>query len=123
MTPQVSGSVEVAAPMRGGDRRSGRRGRVLLGGKVVYGEGFSTDCTIRDLTETGARLTLPEHGAPKDFYLIVVRDGIAYRSRTLWTKGREAGVAFETSYDLAGDVPAAIRPTRHLWAALSPRTF
>jgi hypothetical protein len=65
---------------------------------------------------------LPDHAAPRDFYLMVVRNGVAHRSRTLWTRARQAGVAFEDSYDLSGPLPEAVRPLRNLWAALSPRT-
>ena len=40
--------------------RSVRRQRVLLGGKLVFGVAeFNVDCTIRDLSDAGARVKLP----------------------------------------------------------------
>jgi hypothetical protein len=104
------------------DRRRARRDRVLLKGKIVYGPGYTADCRIRDLTEAGARLMLdPDQTAPRDFHLIVVRDGFAYRAHRLWSKEMEAGVFFGESHDLAGPIPAHIQPIRKLWAQLAPR--
>ena len=104
------------------ERRGAHRGRALLAGKMVYGEGFTADVTIRDLTATGARITLPgRHIWPRQFDLIVVRDGVAHRARTQWTRYPHAGVAFESSRDLAD--AAAPKSLKLLWAALSPRGF
>lgn len=104
------------------DRRGSRRDRVLLSGKIVYGPGYTADCRIRDLNEAGARLVLaPNQTAPRDFHLIVVRDGLAYRAHRLWSKEEEAGVFFGDRHDLAGHVPAHIQPIRKLWAQLAPR--
>lgn len=104
------------------DRRSSPRGRVLLSGKIVYGSGFTADCAIRDLSRTGACVVLPKHQAsPPDFYLIVVRDGVAHRSRTTWTRYPLAGVAFEASHDFRHETPAHLQAVRALWTALTPR--
>lgn len=114
--------VERTAAVDADDRRRSRRDRVLLKGKIVYGPGYTADCRIRDLTPTGARLMLdPDQIAPRDFHLIVVRDGFAYRAHRLWSKDMEAGVFFGESHDLAADVPAHIQPIRKLWAQLAPR--
>lgn len=121
MDPQVIANEQ---PTENPERRTSRRGRALLAGKLVYGDGFSADCTIRDLTATGAKVTLPAHQlVPKDFYLIVIRDGMAHKARTLWTRYPHAGLEFESSHDLGDAMPAALRPLKHLWAALSPRTY
>lgn len=104
------------------ERRTTARGRVLLSGKVVYGHGYSADCTVRDLSEHGARIVLPpDHAALDDFYLIVVRHGVAHRAKACWTSAREAGLAFVKSYDFTGDTPAHLAPVRRLWADLALR--
>jgi hypothetical protein len=104
------------------DRRASPRGRVLLSGKIVYGSGFTADCAIRDLSRSGACVILPQHQAsPPDFYLIVVRDGIVHRSRTLWTRHPLAGLAFESSHDFSKDTPVHLQTIRALWGALAPR--
>jgi len=104
------------------DRRRAPRERVLLGGKIVYGGGFTADCRIRDLTSMGARLVLPAHAQPPEyFHLIVVREGVAYRASRQWSVVGEAGVAFHDSHDFTRPVPPQIQPLRELWAALGPR--
>ena len=108
--------------INGAERRSAPRRRVLFRGKIVHGPGFTAECAIRNLSDTGAGVKLPEHMAsPQDFHLIVVRDGVAHRARTQWTRYPHAGVAFESSRDLAD--AAAPKSLKLLWAALSPRGF
>ena len=104
------------------ERRRAPRGRVLLSGKMVYGSGFTADCAIRDLSATGACVILPKHQvSPPDLYLIVVRDGVAHRSRTTWTRYPLAGLAFEGSHDFKKQTPANMQAIRDLWAVLAPR--
>ena len=46
-------------PPRVVNQRKAARKRTLLGGKVVYGDGQTVrDCTIRDISETGARIAI-----------------------------------------------------------------
>lgn len=105
------------------DRRNGRRARVLLSGKVAYGAGFSLDCTIRDLSESGACISLPKNqAAPSALNLIVVRDGKVHQARTAWSRYPLVGLAFEASHDLSGPTtPAGLKPMRMLWAELAGR--
>jgi len=104
------------------ERREAHRDRVLLGGKIVYGPGYTADCCIRDLTPRGAKVALPPHQYPPErFVLIVVRDGLAHRARTLWSHAREAGVAFEDTHNLLGQVPPQMQPIRRIWTELAPR--
>jgi hypothetical protein len=120
----MASQTEQPAPTPTPERRSARRGRVLLGGKLIYGNGLSADCTIRDLTESGAKVMLAGQDLlPKDCHLIVLRDGMAHRAHASWTRHPYVGLTFEASQSLEDDVPAAFRPLRSLWAALSPRTF
>jgi hypothetical protein len=54
-----------------GDRRSSKRRRTVLRGRVVFNNRSSVlDCTVRDLSDTGAQLTLADVSAlPPDFDL------------------------------------------------------
>ena len=53
------------------ERRPAPRSRVLLSGIVAYGDGaYSLDCTIRNLSKTGARVTTKQVQLPSDFFLI-----------------------------------------------------
>jgi hypothetical protein len=84
------------------EKRPLRRRRVLLGGIVTFLEGaVHFDCTIRDLTEAGARITVPRNQPmPSHIHLINMRDRIAYESHVAWNTGREAGLTFRKTIPL-----------------------
>jgi hypothetical protein len=105
------------------ERRPKQRKRVLLTGIVAYGEGaFSFDCTIRNLSETGARIAVGTNTQfPADFYLINVRDRIAYDARTAWTKGAEIGVIFEKALPLSKITDPKLAFLNRLWMAKATR--
>ena len=54
------------------NKRSSQRQRVLKTGKIIFAGGsFSIDCTIRNISETGARLQVPTTvGIPDKFTLV-----------------------------------------------------
>jgi PilZ domain len=81
------------------NKRSTTRRRTLLGGTVVISEGrHSFNCTIRDISDNGARIRLAVGQAvPKEFSLIVVRDQVAHQSTLCWAKGTEAGVSYRST--------------------------
>ena len=103
--------------------RSVRRGRVLLPGVIVYGGGtFTCDCTIRDLTVTGARVSIPQSlQFPERFHLINVRHGLVYDARTIWNRDRDIGLKFESVVVLSTNNDAAMARIKNLWLAKAPR--
>lgn len=85
------------------DRRSEVRTARMLAGKVQFND-ITRDCTILDLSKSGARLKLTGFsGLPGKFDLFVPDRGTTYRAHVQWQFGGEVGVAF----DLGGAVPAA----------------
>ncbi|WP_306120189.1 MULTISPECIES: PilZ domain-containing protein [unclassified Roseitalea] len=76
--------------------RGARRQRVLKQGFVSFNEQFSAiDCTVRDLSETGARLAFDGLDViPDRFTLHIPLDGIQVPCERRWTRGRLCGVAF-----------------------------
>ncbi len=105
------------------ERRPARRKRVLLTGIITYaGETFSFECTIRDLSETGARLGVPLHTQlPSDFYLINIRDRVAYDSKVVWRGAHNIGITFKTFYPLSEVVDPTLSFLKHLWLAKAAR--
>lgn len=105
------------------------RSRTYLQGKLVYGDGilapddaFTLDCTIRDLSESGAKITLAKHQSlPDDLYLIVVKHAVAYKAKVVWQKFPVRGLTFTKRYDLAEALPAEVAFLRRLWVELSGR--
>ena len=99
------------------ERRPKPRSRVLLSGLVVYGDGaYSFDCSIRNLSETGARVTMGKNlQHPSEFFLINIRDRLAYDCRIVWTKGSDVGVAFKATVALSAVTDPSLAYLRKLW--------
>lgn len=77
------------------ETRSSQRHRTLKGGKIVVNDGFSTfDCTIRNLSKTGAKLLVPSViGIPERFGL-AFDDGRQFSCEVAWRTETEIGVQF-----------------------------
>jgi len=101
------------------DRRPSPRMRVLLAGIVVYGDGaYSFDCTFRNLSATGARIVMGKTVQfPSEFFLINVRDRVAYDCKLAWNKGGEVGVNFKATISLPAITDPALAYLKNLWLA------
>jgi hypothetical protein len=90
---------------------------VLLGGKLVYGQSdFSVDCTIRDLTETGARVRLGASILIDDrVWLINLRAGLAFWSTVAWRSPPDLGLQFLEQIDLKEPISGPNHHLRRLW--------
>jgi hypothetical protein len=77
------------------ERRQALRRKVLKGARIAFGsEGIG--CTVRNLSDTGAGLDVPNALAlPPSFLLVIERDGFTRRCRPVWCNDRRVGVAFE----------------------------
>lgn len=77
------------------DTRSSQRHRTLKGGKIVLNDGFSTfSCTVRNMSATGAKLTVPSViGIPERFQL-AMDDGRSFDCAVAWRTETEIGVQF-----------------------------
>jgi hypothetical protein len=99
------------------DGRKAPRRRVLLKGKLVYGDPPMTlDCAISDMSRGGARVRLEGSQPVTDtVYLIDVRHGRAFRSRVAWRRANLLGLAFRGLYDLRHPPPEAPKILRLIW--------
>jgi hypothetical protein len=79
------------------NKRDRPRQRTLKSGKIVFAGGsFSIDCTIRNLSETGARLQVPTTVAiPDKFTLVDAHGGTRREVSVAWRKDDLVGVRFE----------------------------
>ncbi len=80
----------------GTERRVAPRMRTLKRAKVIFNNGYSTfDCIVRNLSATGALLTIDESAhLPKEF-MIVVGDGMDPRpAKLVYRRGLFAGIRF-----------------------------
>lgn len=77
------------------EQRRQHRNRTLKGARIVTNDGHSTfDCTVRNFSETGAKLVVASIiGIPQHFGL-TMHDGRAFRCETIWHTETEIGVRF-----------------------------
>ena len=102
------------------DRKAPRK-RTLIGGKVIYGDGASVrDCTIRDISDTGARIALKRGDCiPTRVFLIDRRNPIAYEARVCWINAPEFGLVFLNAYPLGATVSKELEYLDAVWRSLS----
>lgn len=77
------------------ERRRHHRNRTLKGGRIVTNDGHSTfDCTVRNLSEEGAKLIVASIiGLPQRFRLSLL-DGRNFECEIIWHTETELGVRF-----------------------------
>ncbi|MFE1600957.1 PilZ domain-containing protein [Methylobacterium sp. ID0610] len=77
--------------------RKEARLRTFLKGRIVYNNGnASMDCLIRDLSATGARLTLSQTAVlPEVFDLHIPAKDKLYRATLRWRRSDGVGVLFQ----------------------------
>jgi len=79
------------------EHRIASRHRVLKGGRIHFGGG-AIDCTIRNISETGAALDVTSQlGIPTEF--VLVTDSEQRPCRVVWRKEKRIGVTFAKEKD------------------------
>ena len=96
------GTKEHAAPAsrlakREENRRAEHRDRVLRRGRIVLGDGYSTiDCLVRDLSPSGARVSVQQGiTIPQTVALTLLDTGRAYSAIRRWQRGLSIGFEFQ----------------------------
>jgi hypothetical protein len=78
------------------EHRTASRRRLLKAGRISFGGGAAIDCTIRNLSETGAALEVTSPvGIPERFTLVIEADHSHLPCRVVWRKEKRIGVHFE----------------------------
>jgi hypothetical protein len=78
------------------NNREKQRQRVLKQGKMLLPNNMSTiDCTVRDLSDTGAKLLCADPGAiPNEFRLVLTTERIMRDVKVVWRRPNMLGVHF-----------------------------
>ncbi len=99
------------------DARSAKRSRVLLSGKIVYGDGaYSVSCTIYDISSSGARVAIPKgQSLPGEVYLIDIKNRVAYAARVVRFQVPIFGLQFTATYPLSKPLKPQLEFLRRLW--------
>ncbi len=79
----------------GENKRSDQRQRVLKSGRIVLGDLHSIDCTLRDVSATGAKLIVKKpDDVPDIFRLLISADSTIRPVKVMWRKPDSVGVQF-----------------------------
>jgi hypothetical protein len=114
--PANDGGARVAV-----ERRGQRRQRVLLTGKLVYpSSGYKADCTIRDMSDGGARIAIMPGALAEGPYLIVARHGLVHEVEVAWLTARQAGLKFVKTFDLKDPVSTPEAGFKRIWLGMQP---
>ena len=79
------------------EKRKTPRRRVLKVGKIIFADGMRLiDCTIRDMSDNGARLLIANTvGLPDAFHLFEKSSGMVYPASVVWRQPAAVGVKFD----------------------------
>ena len=78
------------------EKRATPRHRVLKRGMLAFSGGGGLDCTVRNISESGARLDIANPlGIPDTFMLVIETDQFMRRCRAVWSSEQRLGVAFD----------------------------
>jgi hypothetical protein len=84
------------------EKRVSRRARTKLPAKIIFGsKEFVLDCTIRDLSATGARVAIPPLDIlPKTLILVEPQNMLAFDSCVRWQRNSLVGLSFNKAISL-----------------------
>jgi hypothetical protein len=90
-----------------GNQRIAPRLKTLIAARISFNGGCSTlDCMIRNLSETGARLSFAAAvSVPDCFDLIIPQKNVTRRVRVAWQGDKEVGVRFEDAHPVQDGEP------------------
>ena len=91
--------MSTATEQAGKELRHEARVRSFLRGEILHSGGsMKTECTVRDISEDGARIEVPtSFTLPENFELFIPARNQRFRAKTVWRQGQEIGVEFKTS--------------------------
>ena len=79
------------------ENRGDLRSRTLKGASISFAGG-AIDCTVRNISASGAALDVASPlGIPEEFVLVVPADKLRQLCRVVWRKEKRIGVVFAMS--------------------------
>lgn len=98
------------------ERRHSSRLRVLMHGQILFNKGTTVlNCMIRDLSESGARISFAEAlWVPSEVELEIPKTAQWFRAKVVWSNGRNHGLMFTRD----ALPPRSASAGQHPWVAL-----
>ncbi len=108
---------KAAAPSGGIELRKAVRKKVLLTGKVIWdGGAHILDCSILDLSATGARITLSQSKVmPEKIILLDIANRMAHQATVVSERAGGFGLKFQASHKLADISAPELRYLKRIW--------
>jgi hypothetical protein len=126
--PSIDSNLGIRLPIEqrpvGAHQARDPRKKTFLLGQLVHGNGvFTADCVVRDFSAGGAKITLAKRQVlPAELYLIVVKYGLACRSKLAWLSFPSRGLQFTDKYALETSLPEDLMFLRQLWLGRCERS-
>ena len=76
------------------EQRMAMRRRTLIGARVFVGKTGTLDGTVRNMSETGAKIVFPLPTVTPDEFEVEIADHGRFCVRTMWRNGTAVGVQF-----------------------------
>jgi hypothetical protein len=77
------------------ENRRSQRQRTFKGGSIIFGLATAVDCTVRNMSASGACLEIRSPvGIPDDFALIIKPEFIKRNCHVVWRSAERIGVRF-----------------------------
>ncbi|NBU28255.1 MAG: hypothetical protein EBS42_08610 [Caulobacteraceae bacterium] len=118
-------SPDLARPLSLGQvERKAQRNRCFLAATVVYGpHDIVVPATVRDISECGARLTLPPFTPlPPTFRVLMKQSGKCHNARMAWRRGEVMAVEFLSDVDMTTQQDESVRLLRRLALEMAGRS-
>ena len=81
------------------EKRAAPRHRVFKHGMLAFQGGGGIDCTVRNMSTSGARIDVANPvGLPDAFTLVITGDQFMRRCHSVWSNANHVGVAFDQSH-------------------------
>ena len=76
------------------DKRATPRREIARTAQIELGDGTALDCTLSDVSQTGARIAIENAATIPDEFVLVLRDDLRKRCRTIRRADNSLGVMF-----------------------------
>jgi hypothetical protein len=99
------------------EQRASPREQVCMAAKVAVG-GAAVDCTVRDISETGAHLHAPSVlRLPDRVHLLILSEGLLIHAHRVWALFPLCGLKFITFEEIEGSTHPQAGPLQEAWEA------
>jgi hypothetical protein len=99
------------------EQRGSPRKQVNLAAKVVLGDAAG-DCTIRDISETGAQVHAPSVlRLPGEVHLLIMSEGLLIHARRVWSRFPVSGLQFISAEEIEKSTHPQSAMLKEAWEA------